>query len=151
MRLSEENGGRGGIRTHGWLLANARFRVECLQPDSATLPIGNQKLVNDFQNMNPGFVSPANPPVKSRRVVGITSWCWKPEKSRFLIVIKTDATMYGLFEQARKKAVTTARRQRLFAGNSKRGAIEGKGIAAVFKAPPGVCKSDCPARCRHRL
>ena len=30
-------GGRGGIRTHGGL-PHARFRVECLKPDSATLP-----------------------------------------------------------------------------------------------------------------
>src|SRR5215467_15303000 len=29
--------GRGGIRTHGGL-PHARFRVECLKPDSATLP-----------------------------------------------------------------------------------------------------------------
>jgi hypothetical protein len=32
------NGGRGGIRTHGGF-PHARFRVECLKPDSATLPI----------------------------------------------------------------------------------------------------------------
>ena len=32
------DGGRGGIRTHGRFLADARFRVECLKPDSATLP-----------------------------------------------------------------------------------------------------------------
>src|SRR5439155_6777644 len=31
--------GRGGIRTHGEF-PHARFRVECLKPDSATLPIG---------------------------------------------------------------------------------------------------------------
>src|SRR5436305_2315257 len=31
-------GGRGGIRTHGGL-PHARFRVECLKPDSATLPL----------------------------------------------------------------------------------------------------------------
>ena len=31
------NGGRGGIRTHGGF-PHARFRVECLKPDSATLP-----------------------------------------------------------------------------------------------------------------
>jgi hypothetical protein len=30
-------GGRGGIRTHGGF-PHARFRVECLKPDSATLP-----------------------------------------------------------------------------------------------------------------
>jgi hypothetical protein len=29
--------GRGGIRTHGEF-PHARFRVECLKPDSATLP-----------------------------------------------------------------------------------------------------------------
>src|SRR5690242_17664195 len=32
-----EGNGRGGIRTHGGL-PHARFRVECLKPDSATLP-----------------------------------------------------------------------------------------------------------------
>jgi hypothetical protein len=32
-----QDGGRGGIRTHGGL-PHARFRVECLKPDSATLP-----------------------------------------------------------------------------------------------------------------
>ena len=31
-------GGRGGIRTHGGF-PHARFRVECLKPDSATLPL----------------------------------------------------------------------------------------------------------------
>ena len=30
--------GRGGIRTHGGF-PHARFRVECLKPDSATLPL----------------------------------------------------------------------------------------------------------------
>jgi hypothetical protein len=35
--LKAEAGGRGGIRTHGGL-PHARFRVECLKPDSATLP-----------------------------------------------------------------------------------------------------------------
>ena len=34
----QSGGGRGGIRTHGRFLADARFRVECLKPDSATLP-----------------------------------------------------------------------------------------------------------------
>src|SRR6266550_3822162 len=34
-------GGRGGIRTHGGL-PHARFRVECLKPDSATLPTINR-------------------------------------------------------------------------------------------------------------
>ena len=31
-------GGRGGIRTHGGF-PHARFRVDCLKPDSATLPL----------------------------------------------------------------------------------------------------------------
>src|SRR5438132_10463295 len=35
--LQAKAGGRGGIRTHGGL-PQARFRVECLKPDSATLP-----------------------------------------------------------------------------------------------------------------
>jgi hypothetical protein len=35
---ARRNGGRGGIRTHGGL-PHARFRVECLKPDSATLPL----------------------------------------------------------------------------------------------------------------
>src|SRR6266516_7936281 len=34
---TENLGGRGGIRTHGGF-PHARFRVECLKPDSATLP-----------------------------------------------------------------------------------------------------------------
>src|SRR5205823_14676791 len=33
-----EGNGRGGIRTHGGF-PHARFRVECLNPDSATLPL----------------------------------------------------------------------------------------------------------------
>ncbi len=33
----ERDNGRGGIRTHGGF-PHARFRVECLKPDSATLP-----------------------------------------------------------------------------------------------------------------
>src|SRR5262245_24822349 len=37
LPLKARNGGRGGIRTHGGL-PHARFRVECLKPDSATLP-----------------------------------------------------------------------------------------------------------------
>ena len=32
-----DGNGRGGIRTHGGF-PHARFRVECLKPDSATLP-----------------------------------------------------------------------------------------------------------------
>ena len=39
-------GGRGGIRTHGGF-PHARFRVECLKPDSATLPPGETKTPND--------------------------------------------------------------------------------------------------------
>src|SRR5437773_8049276 len=39
-------GGRGGIRTHGGF-PHARFRVECLKPDSATLPTGETKTPND--------------------------------------------------------------------------------------------------------
>jgi hypothetical protein len=35
--LFERANGRGGIRTHGGF-PHARFRVECLKPDSATLP-----------------------------------------------------------------------------------------------------------------
>src|SRR5207247_10864260 len=34
--------GRGGIRTHGGF-PHARFRVECLKPDSATLPSKQKK------------------------------------------------------------------------------------------------------------
>src|SRR5260370_42201203 len=37
LRSKRRIGGRGGIRTHGGL-PHARFRVECLKPDSATLP-----------------------------------------------------------------------------------------------------------------
>ena len=40
-----QNGGRGGIRTHGGF-PHARFRVECLKPDSATLPCGEKKTPN---------------------------------------------------------------------------------------------------------
>src|SRR5438067_523121 len=39
-----EIGGRGGIRTHGGL-PHARFRVECLKPDSATLPAAELSMV----------------------------------------------------------------------------------------------------------
>src|SRR3954468_22540141 len=35
-------GGRGGIRTHGGF-PHARFRVECLKPDSATLPFTREE------------------------------------------------------------------------------------------------------------
>jgi hypothetical protein len=44
-RLFYEENGRGGIRTHGGL-PHARFRVECLKPDSATLPCRNKKTPN---------------------------------------------------------------------------------------------------------
>ncbi len=37
--------GRGGIRTHGGF-PHARFRVECLKPDSATLPKAEKKTPN---------------------------------------------------------------------------------------------------------
>src|SRR6266516_4423437 len=39
---AKQDGGRGGIRTHGGF-PHARFRVECLKPDSATLPSGARK------------------------------------------------------------------------------------------------------------
>src|SRR5207253_6447668 len=39
---SYEVNGRGGIRTHGGF-PHARFRVECLKPDSATLPQNGRK------------------------------------------------------------------------------------------------------------
>src|SRR5438046_4912348 len=38
--------GRGGIRTHGGF-PHARFRVECLKPDSGTLPPGETKTPNE--------------------------------------------------------------------------------------------------------
>src|SRR5437867_7988658 len=37
-----DGNGRGGIRTHGGF-PHARFRVECLKPDSATLPPKQKK------------------------------------------------------------------------------------------------------------
>ena len=40
-----DGNGRGGIRTHGGF-PHARFRVECLKPDSATLPLGEKKTPN---------------------------------------------------------------------------------------------------------
>src|SRR5437762_13300341 len=40
--MTIRNGGRGGIRTHGGF-PHARFRVECLKPDSATLPSKQKK------------------------------------------------------------------------------------------------------------
>jgi hypothetical protein len=54
-------GGRGGIRTHGGL-PHARFRVECLKPDSATLPftsITRQNAV--IMRRSGGFVNGAEP------------------------------------------------------------------------------------------
>jgi hypothetical protein len=45
-------GGRGGIRTHGGL-PHARFRVECLKPDSATLPVNREKLTPNVQRRTP--------------------------------------------------------------------------------------------------
>jgi hypothetical protein len=45
--LPDQRGGRGGIRTHGRFLADARFRVECLKPDSATLPKKRIRLHED--------------------------------------------------------------------------------------------------------
>src|SRR5881396_2760753 len=39
---AKQDGGRGGIRTHGGF-PHARFRVECLKPDSATLPSKQKK------------------------------------------------------------------------------------------------------------
>src|SRR5437016_3900624 len=46
VNAEEDLGGRGGIRTHGGF-PHARFRVECLKPDSATLPPGETKTPND--------------------------------------------------------------------------------------------------------
>ena len=43
--LLYDGNGRGGIRTHGGF-PHARFRVECLKPDSATLPKGQKKTPN---------------------------------------------------------------------------------------------------------
>src|SRR6266446_6589605 len=42
---AKQDGGRGGIRTHGGF-PHARFRVECLKPDSATLPQWQEKTSN---------------------------------------------------------------------------------------------------------
>ena len=41
--LNWKNGGRGGIRTRG-RFPYVRFRVECLKPDSATLPCVNKQI-----------------------------------------------------------------------------------------------------------
>src|SRR5256885_16261770 len=43
--LIYKGNGRGGIRTHGGF-PHARFRVECLKPDSATLPQERRKTAN---------------------------------------------------------------------------------------------------------
>ena len=57
--------GRGGIRTHGGL-PHARFRVECLKPDSATLPCRNMKMSKPACAKNLGVASverrTSNPP-----------------------------------------------------------------------------------------
>src|SRR6476646_11223605 len=50
-----EIGGRGGIRTHGGL-PHARFRVECLKPDSATLPQASG--TSNIQSSNAKFICP---------------------------------------------------------------------------------------------
>src|SRR6266516_927891 len=47
-------GGRGGIRTHGGL-PHARFRVECLKPDSATLPQGVAALIIECRAGNANY------------------------------------------------------------------------------------------------
>ena len=52
-----ENGGRGGIRTHGEL-PHVRFRVECLKPGSATLPFDSQRLVQHPKFGNCIFYGP---------------------------------------------------------------------------------------------
>src|SRR5690242_7359710 len=51
LRINEI-GGRGGIRTHGGL-PHARFRVECLKPDSATLPKSKNKRQRPRSNIEP--------------------------------------------------------------------------------------------------
>jgi hypothetical protein len=45
LRVRDGLTGRGGIRTHGGF-PHARFRVECLKPDSATLPWKEKKTPN---------------------------------------------------------------------------------------------------------
>ena len=50
-----EIGGRGGIRTHGGL-PHARFRVECLKPDSATLPQASG--TSNIQSSNAKLICP---------------------------------------------------------------------------------------------
>ena len=44
------DGGRGGIRTHGGF-PHARFRVECLKPDSATLPLRKKNVERSTSNI----------------------------------------------------------------------------------------------------
>ena len=41
--MERGSGGRGGIRTRG-RFPYVRFRVECLKPDSATLPCVNKRI-----------------------------------------------------------------------------------------------------------
>ena len=45
-----DGSGRGGIRTHGGF-PHARFRVECLKPDSATLPLGRKNAERPTSNI----------------------------------------------------------------------------------------------------
>jgi hypothetical protein len=45
-----DGNGRGGIRTHGGF-PHARFRVECLKPDSATLPKGQKNAERPTSNI----------------------------------------------------------------------------------------------------
>src|ERR1043166_5944669 len=61
------NGGRGGIRTHGGL-PHARFRVECLKPDSATLPSKPTKTPNTER---PTFNAECNPDCPRRYAIPI--------------------------------------------------------------------------------
>ena len=59
-------GGRGGIRTHGGF-PHARFRVECLKPDSATLPLRKK-------NVEPSTSNIERPTQVSRRRSGLRAW-----------------------------------------------------------------------------
>jgi hypothetical protein len=52
--VGQIGGGRGGIRTHGGL-PHARFRVECLKPDSATLPRGIAALIIECRAGNANY------------------------------------------------------------------------------------------------
>src|SRR6266404_2374581 len=62
---AEQDGGRGGIRTHGGF-PHARFRVECLKPDSATLPC-RKKNVEPAYAKSFGVASAERPTQVSRR------------------------------------------------------------------------------------